>query len=468
VVHDEALAYQWFVAHPWSKMFSSFDVNHHVLHTILVKLIVDVAGLSPLTLRLPALFGGLLYLIFCALICRNLFSRTSNILLVFGALALNPFLLDFLVAARGYGLALGLFAWQLYELIRALQSPKPELGRAFRASVAGGLTVAANLTFAFAVLSAALVFLWLSARKGHLEPGRKIWSGQFAWLILVTILPGPIIGGAIVAAPLAHAKPLMFYTGFSQLEASLDSLLAPTVCHARGIQANLVCTLYRLDPHRIAFWAAVALVLLVAAVTTLRWKTDVAQRFLALTLGTTAGILMLSNALLEMRFPGGRTGLYLIFLATLTGAMSLVNLSEMGTTRRLRQAAVPLWILVATFLLQFNLRYFYTWRYDAANARLFSIAAGSGQQGQTRKVCTQWVYVPSLAFYRTLTGADDVEIEARNRTNCDSLILDSEDRFLGFDYTSESAAAGPAEITLDPVSGTALLVPVNNEQRMRE
>src|SRR5687768_11563366 len=50
IVHDEALAYQWFVAHPWSRMFSSFDVNHHVLHTILVKLMVDFAGLSPLTL----------------------------------------------------------------------------------------------------------------------------------------------------------------------------------------------------------------------------------------------------------------------------------------------------------------------------------------------------------------------------------------------------------------------------------
>ena len=32
------------------------------------------------------------------------------------ALALNPYLLDFLSAARGYGLALGLWFWAVYRI----------------------------------------------------------------------------------------------------------------------------------------------------------------------------------------------------------------------------------------------------------------------------------------------------------------------------------------------------------------
>ena len=457
VVHDEALAYQWFVAHPWSKMFSSFDVNHHVLHTILVKAVVDLAGLSPLTLRIPALLGGLLYLIFCALICLRLFTRTSHILLAFASLALNPFLLDFLVAARGYGLALGLFAWQIHELIRALQSSASRPVRAFRASVAGGLTVAANLTFAFAVLSASLVFLWLAARKESPESGKGMWTRHFASLVLWTVLPGPVIGAAIVAAPLSYAKPVMFYSGFSQPEASLDSLLGPTLCHGGGLRPNPVCALYRLAPLRIAFWAAVALSLLVAAVTTLKWNTDGSQRFLGMTLATTAGILMLSNALSGLRYPGGRTGLYLIFLATLAGALSLVNLSTLANTRLLRLATLPLWILAGTFFLQFNVRYFFTWRYDAANARMFSMVAHSSPVGRPIWICTQWVYVPSLTFYRTLYHDDGVRIDAQKRTRCDYLILDHEDRFIGFNYAEERATVPAQEVMKDMISGTTLL-----------
>ena len=105
ITHDEAVTYENFVAAPWSIVFNSYDANHHVLHTIFCKIFVDLLGVSPLTLRLASLLSGLLYLYLVFRICERLFGTGWYLPLSALLLSLNPYLLDFESAARGYGMA---------------------------------------------------------------------------------------------------------------------------------------------------------------------------------------------------------------------------------------------------------------------------------------------------------------------------------------------------------------------------
>lgn len=74
---------------------------------------------------------------------------------------MNPLVLDFLVAARGYGIALALFTYALVLLVRWGQNEKDRRPASLvKAGIALGLSVAAKLVFAvpvFAVVVAALV-----------------------------------------------------------------------------------------------------------------------------------------------------------------------------------------------------------------------------------------------------------------------------------------------------------------------
>ena len=60
-------------------------------------------------------------------------------------MTLNPLVLDLLVAARGYALALGLSWWSLYLSWSDLGNPNPR--RLWFAGVCAGLAVTANLVF---------------------------------------------------------------------------------------------------------------------------------------------------------------------------------------------------------------------------------------------------------------------------------------------------------------------------------
>ena len=147
-----------FVAAPWSIVFNSYDANHHVLHTIFCKIFVDLLGVSPLTLRLASVLSGLLYLYLVVLrICELLFGAGWYLLLSAALLSLNPYLLDFQSAARGYGMAVAFFFLALWEMLEWLRDSRSQ--RLIRAGIALGLSVGANLVLAPPDAGLALMFL---------------------------------------------------------------------------------------------------------------------------------------------------------------------------------------------------------------------------------------------------------------------------------------------------------------------
>ena len=58
VTPGEAWNYNRFIAPTWLEGFSRFDVNNHVLNTLLVRISTTRFHLTELSLRLPSLFAG--------------------------------------------------------------------------------------------------------------------------------------------------------------------------------------------------------------------------------------------------------------------------------------------------------------------------------------------------------------------------------------------------------------------------
>src|SRR5262249_14534876 len=115
LTHDEALTYNWFVNKTWGTVFHVYEANHHILYTILEKLSTRILGPSEFSIRLPSVIGGAIYFIAVFRIGRLVVGRGWKLIAWVALLSLNPFLLDFTSAARGYGLSIAFLTWSLME-----------------------------------------------------------------------------------------------------------------------------------------------------------------------------------------------------------------------------------------------------------------------------------------------------------------------------------------------------------------
>jgi len=220
ITTDEAFTYNLFLNGDWRRLFSQpYDACHHVLHTILTKISISIFGLSEFTLRLPSLVGGLLYLAAARRICLEAFGSRRRMLIVFCLLALNPLILDFMSAARGYGLALAWFLWALYHVLRYTGGERTP-GRIYGAALCLSLAVASNLTLAVPGICLAIFFFILLAQEG-----------RWAEAVDQFIVPGVVTCFVIVILPLLKASRDKFYFGAETFKGALESLLMLSFYH---------------------------------------------------------------------------------------------------------------------------------------------------------------------------------------------------------------------------------------------
>ncbi|MEO8370856.1 MAG: glycosyltransferase family 39 protein, partial [Candidatus Solibacter sp.] len=121
VTPGEASNYAGFVAPSWAEALSHFDVNNHVLNTLLVRISTSRFHLTELSLRLPSLLAGVLYLWVVYRLARRWFGRGAGFLAVVGLMTLNPMVVDACSEARGYGMALAAWLLALDLILQATQ-----------------------------------------------------------------------------------------------------------------------------------------------------------------------------------------------------------------------------------------------------------------------------------------------------------------------------------------------------------
>src|ERR1019366_92359 len=86
VTPGEAWNYHRYIAPTWAEALARFDINNHVLNTLLVRISTDCLHLTELSLRLPSLLCGVLYMWVVFRMARRWFGDGLPFLAVVGLL----------------------------------------------------------------------------------------------------------------------------------------------------------------------------------------------------------------------------------------------------------------------------------------------------------------------------------------------------------------------------------------------
>jgi len=334
-------------------LLAPYDANNHVLNSLLAHLSTGFFGLSEFSLRLPSLLGGALYLYAARLLCRRLFGAGARSFLITALLCTNPFLLDHLSAARGYGMALAFLLLAADRLIGR---------RLYAAGIFCGLAIAANLTSVVPVAALAVAYLISAERRLF-----GFWE-QF-------VVPAILISFVLVIGPLSKATPANFYFGAKRLTDTLASLADLSFPYAL----------------RSAVEPAVLLVLAGCVVCVLLRRQE---SFFPAALLASIALAIGLHGVAGTPYPLTRTALYLVPLAILSAASILRRpLTWPG-------AAIGVVCLLA-FVLQINTQCYAEWRFDAGTRRIVNlIRARSANKPVTLRA--SWPLEPSLNFYRAM------------------------------------------------------------------
>jgi hypothetical protein len=407
VTIDEADTYLYFVATPgpshWIPM-----ANNHVLNSMLMRLTTSIFGASAITLRLPALIGTLLYLWAVYCLVRLISERRWLSWALFTCLACNPFVMDYLVAARGYSMALAFLLWMVVIAgWHQRLDPKARAMRLLRIcaliSVLAALSVCANFSFAIADgLTALGMVLWIS--REHRRDLLKILAAcTLPGLAVAYFLVGPVVFGW-PRGELARAwgTDSLFKTVGSLVSASLfepnNNLLHPRIYH------------YFVHFGRFLYPILAGLVL---------WRLVVLARERRLNpLAVVCGLAIAGGlaahqflfTVFGVKLPLERTAMWVVvlFLAMAGALAAEPDASAMG--RASAKALTALLALIACYNIGcLRLNYFNEWKYDADMKNVYAVLASYNHTYGVTRVSANWRYVAALNCYRAMSGRESLE-----------------------------------------------------------
>jgi len=414
---DEADTYLAYVR-PARPTYWEAAANNHVLNSLLMRLSTSLLGVSNFSLRLPAVLGAALYITAAYVLVRLM---TRSLPLAWGLLVClvsNPFVMDYLVAARGYSLALAfLMAALAYAAWRESSGADP-LRTCAVCSAAIALSFAANFSFAIAdAVTLAGIALWCASGKRSIR--------HYARIAAAAIVPGLLVALYLTGAILAHWPRNEFRWGATTFQWSMQTIgeqsfhkLSPYLVPEPPYEFLL--------RHRhllLPLLGLACLWRLIVLVRTRPAEPDGSRAWLVrLGLVTGAGVVLavalhgVLVAAFHMLWPRGRTGLFVPPLAILAvGALaSIPCVSKMGiASRRVITALVA--AIGCYFILCLRLTWFDEWYWNAGSDRLYHVVAYYNHTYGVRQIGTNWRYVAVLEFQRVLSEHETLEPVALER-----------------------------------------------------
>lgn len=340
ITTDEAFTFNEFVAPPLLQVLTTYDANHHVLHSLLCKVSISLLGKGELRLRLPALLGTLLYLWSVWRLTRQRFGDTPLMAATALLLATHAGLIDYFSLARGYSLGMGFLVFAMAET---------GIERYRCASLGLGLAVASNPVY---VVPAAA---WIAATLVT----RRVWRR-----LDELVAPGLVAALVILAIPVSRAVSERFYYGVPTPWISWQSLMD------------------------IPGWPGLSEVLFLIVPAAVLWGAWMERGALSLTLGLSLGAIAALHWAAQFPWPYGRTGIYLIPLVFLLAA---------GALQRVRWGALPLGLVALISVLSVRPAIYPAWPFDADNPAVARALEELHPQG---RVAVQLPMEQGLRFYR--------------------------------------------------------------------
>ena len=392
ITQDEGDTYFWFASQSIRYIWHPFP-NNHVLNTLLIWISTRLFGLSPLTLRLPALLGAALFIAACYFLCRSITDRFSLQFPLLICLIYNPFIMDFMVAARGYSLANGFLmaaiAIPVWHQVNGRRSLRTSCALA---SLALGLSVAASFSFCFVDLAAFLALaIWALTRR----------TESILRIVSACVLPGLLVVMLLCEYPLAHwPKGEFFYTAHSlsemtqsMMDASLDRIY-PGFANFSIYQdvedfkdlllpfLGILCVFYLIATRRTTKFA-LALAGMVALCVFLHW--------IAYRMG-------------KLPLPLTRTGLFFLPVCTLLAGVIAAAPARGEISRWLRNGLNAVFIgLACYFLLCLRSTYFREYQDGAETKAVYDVLTKINHSYGVTDTAMDGLYVAPLNFYRVLS-----------------------------------------------------------------
>jgi 4-amino-4-deoxy-L-arabinose transferase-like glycosyltransferase len=432
-VHDEAFSYNLFLSHSWRDLYRNYDATNHVLFSLLAKLSIKLFGVSTWGLRLPTVIASFFLMLGVWLLLESSKSRAVR-WVAFAAIGLHPLILDFSVAARGYGLALALLTWTLYQLRMHEGSPRADVW----AGVLLGLGCAANLTVGFPAVGLLAALFLAGGGWERLRRTLRVALPAAAVFCLVC-------GGALRSAGLNN-----FYVGFPSLHSSLVNLAL------RSIYAYQRTGLFGTDKAAefLTLLLVPAIALFLAADSIREWRRGKAQKaVVSIAAGVAAAGMIAAHYLVGLNYPTDRTGLAMMLLFGLAWALAAGDTPN----RWLRGASLLAGALLAIqFATQFEVSYFEVWFYDRSTKEIARrIAEDSrGKPPGSISIGATWIYQPALEYYRTVDHMTALRPVVRT---FDTLTTGQDYYVLHGSDPHYSAAHGRTVLFSDPFAGVVLL-----------
>ena len=361
-------------------------------------------GLSHVSLRLPALLSAALFICVAFWFSRRISDDWKIQVPLFVCLVYNPFVFDFYVAARGYGLALALLMCAIAVSARwQLDRTGPATRAAAISSLLIGFGFTANFSFGFADVACLCLLLIWGWRSG--APKGK--------LLAAYSLPAMIVVVAIPSSALMHWQFGLLFYGAHSLREMTHSIVYSTFHQLNPMLVNplLLGWANRLRRFWLPLIGALLLTQAVAALVMrqklagdrVRWVLGIA----GVAAGAAGGSLLVHWLLFRwfgLPLPLYRTGLYIAPLATLViGAMAA------GAVAWLRWASTGmLAAMAAWFILSLRLSSFVEWNYDSEVKDAYYVAANYARTHCIHDVAATWLYDAALDFYRVYTGNTNI------------------------------------------------------------
>jgi hypothetical protein len=379
---DEADTYLFFVGRPYPSHWDP-STNNHLLNSLLMRLVTSLFGLSNLAVRLPALIGAAIYITSSYVLCRRFPLRLAWPVLA--CLVFNPLVMDHLVAARGYSLAV---AFLMVQLTIAAGAAHLKVRECAICSACAALSFAAN--FSFAVVSAAMLIgaLLLACRD---TPDRR----ERGRVLAACVGPGLAVSLLLSIHAVLHFPVATLTYG------------AHTVGEMFGTVRR--SSLYHLNPHIVnptLLSAAefLAPYLLPAVLALAAWQFRRRQpAFAYLVVGVLAAAILGHLILLKtfhVLLPKDRTAIWLVPLLTLAAGAVAID------RRALR---ISLYALSVYYLLCLRLHSFKEWDWDADVQDAYPVLAWYNHEYGVTDIASNWQYGAALNFYRVKSGRESMK-----------------------------------------------------------
>jgi hypothetical protein len=212
ITSDEAITWQnhvitdgLFPAQP-----DRMNANHHLLNSWLMKIMVSLFGDSVISLRMPNVLAGLVYMGFAAAFARRM--RPILGIVFFIALTAHPYVLQFFSLARGYGLSFAALVGGLYFAYR-FWTEERSTARLVWMNLCFLLAVLSNLNcsfFIFPFLGVHFLFLLLKEYDRNLWMRLGISAAGLAIMLTIVFLYGQYLKKCDA---LFFGEPFDFWSG---------------------------------------------------------------------------------------------------------------------------------------------------------------------------------------------------------------------------------------------------------------